>query len=242
MAGTPKNATDIASIAQNLAHVHDRIAAAAARAGRSAADVRLLAVSKTKPLELIRAAFSAGQRSFGENYVQEAVEKVALFPEADWHLIGSLQTNKAKQVVGKFSLIHSVDRARLALELAKAAEGAGVVQDVLLQVRVGDEDTKHGVEISEGEALIAQILSQRSLRLRGVMCLPPLTEEESVARGYFVTVRQAFEKWRSAAGVDRASFNELSLGTSSDYEWAILEGATMVRVGTAIFGAREPKQ
>jgi len=235
MAGTP----DTESIARNLARVQERIADAAARAGRAAADIRLIAVSKTKPIEFIKEAFAAGQRSFGENYAREAVEKAGLFPEADWHFIGSLQTNKAKQVIGKFSLIHSVDRAKLAAELAKAAEAAGLVQDVLLQVRVGEEETKHGAEISEAEELIARILEHRGLRLRGLMSLPPLTEDESVARGYFSAVRRAFERWRATTGVDRAAFTQLSLGTSSDYEWAILEGATMVRVGTAIFGARE---
>lgn len=226
-------------IARNLTRVHEKIAAAAQRAGRAVSSIRLIAVSKTKPLEFVRAALAAGQHSFGENYVQEAVEKVAGLPEADWHFIGSLQTNKAKQVVGRFSLIHSVDRIRLADELAKAAAAEGVVQDVLVQVRVGDEETKHGADIAEGAALLAHISRLSALRPRGVMALPPLSEDESVARGYFAQVRRAFEEWRSIPGIDRLAFTELSLGTSSDYEWAILEGATMVRVGTAIFGARQ---
>lgn len=221
-------------IAARLAAVNEKIERACARAGRKPGDVKLLAVSKTKPLELIQAAFAAGQRSFGENYVQEAVEKVARFPEADWHFIGSLQSNKAKQVAGRFSLIHSVDRARLADELAKAASAAGVVQDVLVQIHIGDEATKHGVTIDEAPALIECVRGHASLRLRGLMSLPPLSDDERVARGYFSEIREAFENWKKSS----QDFNELSLGTSSDYEWAILEGATMVRVGTAIFGER----
>lgn len=221
-------------IANRLAAVNEKIAGACERAGRKPGDVKLLAVSKTKPLELIREAFAAGQRSFGENYVQEAVEKVARFPGADWHFIGSLQSNKAKQVAGRFSLIHSVDRAKLADELAKAASAAGAVQDVLVQIHIGDEQTKHGVTIGEAPELVERVRSHASLRLRGLMSLPPLSDDERVARGYFSKIRDAFELWKSG---DR-HFNELSLGTSSDFEWAILEGATMVRVGTAIFGER----
>jgi pyridoxal phosphate enzyme (YggS family) len=227
-------------IENNLGHVRARIAAACARARRPKESVRLIAVSKTKPIEDVSEALQAGQTSFGENYVQELLEKQEALPQADWHYIGSLQTNKAKQIVGRCSLIHSVDRAKLALELAKAATAAGVVQDILLQVHVGDEETKSGIALADAPALIELIGGESSLCLRGVMALPPLSENEAIARGYFREVRTAFEKWRSALSPSAASvFSELSLGTSSDYEWAILEGATLVRVGTAIFGARE---
>lgn len=229
------------SIEENLNEVRSRIADACQRAGRSPQEVQLIAVSKTKPLSMIREAFQAGQKSFGENYVQEAVEKVSQFPEADWHFIGSLQTNKVKQVVGRFSLVHSVDRLKLADVLAKASDTAGVVQDILLEINVGGEESKHGVIFEEAPALIEHILSLRSLRLRGLMALPPLTEDEKTARANFARLREALVKWRSElfSGEAAERFTELSMGTSSDYEWAILEGATMVRVGTSIFGARE---
>lgn len=229
-------------IEKNLLEVRERIANAAQRAGRTPESVRLIAVSKTKPLEMIREAYSAGQRSFGENYVQEAVEKVAAFPEADWHFIGSLQTNKAKQVIGRFSLIHSMDRKKLCDELEKAAAQANVVQDVLLQVHIGEEETKHGVGLIEAPDLIAHVSTLSHLRLRGIMSLPPLTDDETLARGYFASLREGFQTWKKQLPADQAVlFTELSMGTSSDFEWAILEGATYVRVGTSIFGARESR-
>lgn len=228
------------AIAKNLAEVSERIASACQRAGRDHGAVRLIAVSKTKPIELIEEAVRAGQRSFGENYVQEALQKVAAQPSLDWHFIGSLQTNKVKQVIGRFSLIHSVDRIKLATELGKAARQMGVVQDVLMQVHVGDEATKSGVDFDEAPALIEEILREPHLRLRGIMSLPPLTEDERQGRKGFAELRMGFEKWRREclSSQQAACFTELSMGTSSDFEWAILEGATMVRVGTSIFGAR----
>lgn len=228
------------SIADNLERVHESVRRAAARAGREATSIKLIAVSKTQPIERIDEALRAGQLCFGENYVQEAVDKVRQRPQAEWHLIGSLQTNKVKQIAGKFALIHSVDRAKLAIEIDKTSAALDCVQDVLLQVHVGDEASKHGVAISQAPELLSQIQQCSNLRLRGVMALPPLSEEEAVARRYFSEVRRAFENWKNdeVSPAARPFFTELSLGTSSDYEWAILEGATMVRVGTAIFGAR----
>lgn len=229
------------SIAENLQAVNEAIARACERAGRARGDVKLVAVSKTKPLSMIAEAYRAGQLAFGENYVQEAVEKAAALPEAEWHFIGSLQTNKVKQVAGRFHLIHSVDREKLASEISKVCVHSAVVQDVLLQIHVGPEETKHGATIEEAPALIRHALSCSGLRLRGIMSLPPLTEDERVARGYFADLREAFSRWRhSEMSVEQAKyFTELSMGTSSDFEWAILEGATMVRVGTSIFGARQ---
>jgi pyridoxal phosphate enzyme (YggS family) len=230
------------SLVDNLRDVNEAIANAARASGRTANDVRLIAVSKTKPLSLIEEAFRAGQKSFGENYVQEAVEKAKALPAADWHFIGSLQTNKVKQVVGEFSLIHSVDRLKLAREISKAGEKAEVVQDILLQIHVGEEETKGGVDLEGAPKLIEEILGMKNLRLRGIMSLPPLTDDEKISRGYFSLLRESFTKWQSQfRGPEFSLFNELSMGTSSDFEWAILEGATMVRVGTMIFGAREPK-
>lgn len=228
-------------VLDNLNLVREKISNACHRAQRPPDAVKLIAVSKTKPIELICEAFQLGQRSFGENYVQEALKKVAELPQADWHLIGSLQSNKAKQVVNHFSLIHSVDRSKLAIELAKAAEAIGCVQRVLLQVHIGSEETKSGASLDEAPQMIEQILSLPHLQLCGVMSLPPLTDDERIGRGYFALLRESFEKWRreTMSPEQARSFTELSMGTSSDFEWAILEGATFVRVGTLIFGERD---
>ncbi len=225
------------SIADNLKRVENAIEKACARAGRTRDEVRLVAVSKTKPVDSILEALRAGQMIFGENYVQEGLEKSRALPGAEWHFIGSLQTNKVKQISGVFELIHSVDRLKLAQEISKVASAAGREQSLLMQVHVGDEATKHGVSFSEAPALIEAILSLPGLRLRGLMALPPLTESEFIARKAFALVRESADRWRREFGL--ADFAELSMGTSSDYAWAIQEGATLVRVGTSIFGARE---
>jgi pyridoxal phosphate enzyme (YggS family) len=225
----------MSDVADNLKRTHEQISSACARAGRRADSVRLIAVSKTKPLKAIEEALAAGQKVFGENYVQEAVEKVEHFPQAEWHFIGSLQTNKVKQVVGRFSLIESVDRLKLALEIAKVAERAGQVQDILLQIHVGDEATKQGLSFLEVPSIIEQLIELKSLRLRGIMSMPPMVEDERVGRSYFASLREACEKWRALV----PTLTELSMGTSSDFEWAIMEGATMVRLGTSVFGARK---
>lgn len=227
------------NVSDQLAIVQGKIASACSRAGRSIASVKLIAVSKTKPLALIETAVLAGQRSFGENYVQEASEKIQARPDLDWHFIGSLQSNKAKQVVGKFALVHSVDRLKLALALNLAAETAGIVQPILLQIHIGDETTKHGFSIAEMPSLLSELSLLRHLSLRGLMSLPPLEEDLAKARANFAELRHCLEQWRQfLPSESRAAFTELSMGTSSDYEAAILEGATLVRVGTEIFGAR----
>jgi pyridoxal phosphate enzyme (YggS family) len=227
------------SIAENLEKVRAEIADAAKKAGRKAQDISLLAVSKTKPIELIREAFGAGQKLFGENYVQEAKEKIDAFPGANWHLIGPLQSNKVKLIVGKVDLIHTIDREKLANEIEKVALSLGLIQDVLIQIHVGDEATKSGVSISDVPELIETVASLPHLRLRGLMALPPLFEKESDARLAFSGVRECMLKNRQMLSDSaKKSFDVLSLGTSSDFRSAILEGATLVRVGTAIFGER----
>ena len=229
------------SIENNLRLVREKIAQAASRAGRALASVQLIAVSKTKPAAAIEAAMRAGQKSFGENYVQEALEKITAFPSADWHFIGSLQSNKVKQIVGKVSLIHSVDRRKLVDEIAKVAEQNGLVQDVLIEIHIGGEESKQGLALEEAPALLEHIQTLKSLRVRGLMALPPLTEDESTARRSFGVLRESLAKWHREifSRENGQHFTELSMGTSSDFEWAILEGATLVRVGTTIFGARE---
>ncbi len=230
------------SIRSNLAEVHQIIERALVRSGRASGAVSLIAVSKTKPIEVIEEALLAGQRAFGENYVQEFVEKAALAPTAEWHFIGSLQSNKADGVVGSCRLIHSLDRPSLAVKLDALARKKNVVQDVLVQVHIGQESTKHGALSNDLDALVGQVRELKSLRLCGLMAIPPLTEVESTARGYFSELRQNFERiGQQLSQEERVIFQHLSMGTSSDFEWAVLEGATLVRVGTAIFGRREAK-
>lgn len=238
----------IESVADRIKKIQDEIANATIRAGRGLKDVELLAVSKTKPIELIREAFSAGQIKFGENYVQEAVEKAELFPEPEWHFIGSLQTNKIKFLKNHFKMIQSVGRDRLATELNKeldkirarsSTEVSFSPQDILIQVHIGDEATKQGAGFNEVPKLIEVINGCPNLRLRGLMSLPPQTDDERIGRGYFASLRNALETWKSCLPPEaRSCFDTLSMGTSHDFEWAIQEGATMIRVGTAIFGSR----
>ena len=213
-------------VAAGLAQVRGRIAAACARAGRDPGSVRLIAVSKTKPLELIREAVAAGQTRFAENYAQELREKADALPGVEWHFVGALQTNKAKMVVGRAALIHTCDRLALAQELSKRAKAAGVTQRVLLEVNVGREPQKAGVLPEEAAALLEQVRALQSLSCAGLMCIPPA---EGDPRGHFRSLRQL-------AGT--LGLPELSMGMSADYESAIEEGATLVRVGTAIFGER----
>ncbi len=214
-------------VAAGLATVRARIAEACARARRDPASVRLIAVSKTKPLELLRQALSAGQTVFGENYAQELKEKAdALGAGVEWHFIGALQTNKARVVVGRAALIHTCDRLALAQELSKRAKNAGLTQRVLLEVNVGREPQKAGVLPEDAPALLDQVRALPSLQCDGLMCIPPA---EGDPRPHFRALRELAEQLRLA---------ELSMGMSADYEAAIEEGATLVRVGTAIFGPR----
>jgi pyridoxal phosphate enzyme (YggS family) len=222
------------TIAERLALVRERIAEAALRAGRAPESVRLLAVSKTKPAELVRAAYEAGQREMGENYVQELGAKAAALSdlgELRWHMIGPLQRNKVKQVVGVAALVHTVDRVSLAEEIEKRAAAIGRVVPVLLEVNVAGEASKAGCSPEEAPALAAAVRAMPHVELRGLMTIPPDTEDREEARPYFRRLREL----RDRLGGD---LPELSMGMSHDFEIAIEEGATIVRVGTAIFGAR----
>lgn len=212
------------------------MAQAAERAGRSPDSVRLVAVSKYQPAEKVRDLFVAGQKCFGENYVQEVQAKMAALPAGiDWHFIGHLQTNKVKAVVGKFSLIHGVDSLRLAKALHQQAESLKVVQDVLVQVNLGRESQKNGI-LPEDLPELADLLS-RSLYLRwqGLMLMPPFFDDPERARPFFARLRMLAEKMRADLGLP---LPELSMGMTGDFEAAIEEGATLVRVGTRIFGER----
>ena len=223
------------AIAEGLAKVRDRISRAAEAASRDPASVKLVAVSKTKPASAIREAYAAGQRDFGENYAQELAEKAAELSDlADvrWHFIGHLQSNKAKLVSPVAHLVHTVDSAPLAKELAKRAEKAGRASlDVLVEINVGGEAQKHGAPPSALEEVIAAIDAAKPLRLRGLMTMPPHDLEGA---------RRAFEALASlqASHGGKGKLPELSMGMSDDLEVAVACGATIVRVGTAIFGAR----
>lgn len=227
------------SIAENLAQVRERIATAAAQAGRPPGEVTLIAVSKTKPPQAVAEALAAGQRIFGENRVQEALEKMAHVPaEAEWHLIGHLQRNKSRLVPGSFSAMQSLDSERLAHALEGHAAAAGLALDVFIQLNLGREATKSGVETpAELDRLVETVLGCPNLRLKGLMTLPDPALSEAETRRHFAEVRELQEKL-SAEFAPGPQFCELSMGMSHDYALAIAEGATMVRVGSAIFGER----
>ncbi len=228
---------------QGLERVHERMAVAAVRANRRPDDVKLVAVSKTHPAEIIREAIAAGVTDLGENRVQEAEGKI---PEvgrkaARWHLIGHLQSNKARRAVELFDVIHSLDSAALAQRLDRVCGEAGREElPVLIQIDLGQEATKSGAAESEVPEIIDAIRQSPRLRLMGLMTLPPYFDNPEQARPFFRRLRELRDEL-GAQGVFGDTSGELSMGMTHDFEVAIEEGATMVRVGTAIFGARESK-
>jgi hypothetical protein len=226
-------------IPERLAHIRERIADAAGRAGRSPDDVRLIAVSKTHPIEAIRAAAEAGQRDFGENKVQEALQKIAHSTDnrLKWHLIGHLQSNKARKAAAAANAIHAIDSVDLLKRVDQAASDAGHTVDVLIQVDLALEDTKFGAPVTEVPAIAHAASNCTGARLVGLMLLPPLAENPEDARPWFARLR-ALRDQLIETGVPAERLRELSMGMSHDFEVAIEEGATMVRVGTAIFGTR----
>lgn len=225
----------MSQIAWNLEEVRKRLEAAARRAGRNPAAVKLVAVSKTVDLDRIQEAVAAGQKIFGENYLQEAREKIAaLGPGVTWHLVGHLQTNKAKAAVELFQLIHSVDRLHLAQALEKAAAHQQKIQEILLQVNLAGEESKSGATPEAAPELLREIARLPHLRVLGLMIMPPFLDPEAV-RPYFRALRELRDRLRQ---LDLGPLPELSMGMSEDFEVAVEEGATLVRVGTAIFGRR----
>jgi pyridoxal phosphate enzyme (YggS family) len=229
----------VPSIAENLAALRERVAAAAAKAGRKASDVKLVAVSKGHDASALREAFEAGQRVFGENYVQELKEKARALEdiagELELHFIGGLQRNKVKDVVGIARTIHTVDRLELAIEIDKRAPHP---IDVLIEVNVGREPQKSGCDPEAASGLADEIAKKPNLRLVGWMAIPPLEAEAAANRPLFSALRELRDKNLGAHPLAK----ELSMGMSHDFEEAILQGATIVRVGTAIFGARPPRK
>ena len=219
------------------------MAVAARSAGRDPASVRLIAVSKTFPIEAVRAAYDAGQRDFGENRVQEGLQKVERSTDLSirWHLIGHLQTNKARKAAPAFAMIQSVDTVELLERLDRAADETGHVPELLIQVDLGGEATKHGAPPAEVPRLFEAAAACRAARVVGLMTLPPVPVTPEDARPWFRQLRDLRDEWQ-AAGVPAPMLRELSMGMSGDFEVAIQEGATLVRVGTAIFGSRHVEE
>ena len=224
-------------IPRRLASVRDRIANAAGRAGRNPGDVCLIAVSKTHPIDAVRAAADAGQHDFGENKVQEALQKIAQSTDIRlrWHLIGHLQSNKAKTAASAVQAIHSIDSVDLLRKVDGAASGRPI--QVLVQVDLALEETKYGAPEDRLPGIFEAAAGCTSARVAGLMLLPPLAENPEEARPWFVRLRGLRDRLRDS-GVPAEHLRELSMGMSHDFEVAIEEGATMVRVGTAIFGER----
>jgi pyridoxal phosphate enzyme (YggS family) len=226
-------------IAAGLSAVRQRLARALERAGRLPSSARLVAISKTRPAEDVRAAFDAGQHEFGENRVQEAVEKIAATADIPitWHLVGHLQSNKARRAAGAFGWVHSVDSVDLLERVDAAAAEAGRSLEVLIQVDLAGEPTKHGAPADAWLSLFEAASGCRAARVAGLMLLPPFTPDPEGARPYFRRLR-ALRDELAGRGVPPAMLRELSMGMSHDFEVAVEEGATLVRVGTAIFGER----
>jgi len=232
----------LSSIAENLARVRSRIGRAAERAGRDPAGVRLVAVSKTFPAQAAREAVEAGAAIMGENYAQEAKAKMAALADlkVEWHFIGRLQTNKAKEVVSGFGLIHSVDRLKLAqaLDRRAAERPEGSPLPVLIQINLAGEETKGGAAESEAFDLIKDMAALPNLEPRGLMVMPPFFDQPERARPFFSRLARLAREARERTGL---ALPELSMGMSGDFEVAVEEGATLVRVGSAIFGDRNKR-
>lgn len=226
-------------IAERLLAIRQRIAAAAVRSGRSPGAVRLVAVSKTFGEDAVRAAYAAGQIEFGENRVQEALAKQADTADLPlrWHLIGHIQSNKARKAAGTFACVHSVDRLELLERLDAAGRAVGTHTPLLVQVDLAHETTKAGAGVADVRALLARGRECQAVSIVGLMLLPPWSEDPEQARPWFVQLRTLRDELL-AEGVPPAQLAELSMGMSHDFEAAIEEGATMVRVGSAIFGNR----
>ena len=226
------------TIADNLASIQERISKAALRAGRNPAEIRLVAVSKTVSAENIQQAIAAGVTILGENYVQEARNKIArVGSQVAWHFIGHLQSNKARNAVDLFSMIHSVDRLSLAEALDEEANRQGKILPVLIQVNISGEESKSGIDPQETLQLLQRIAGLQHLSIQGLMTMPPWFEDPEDARPYFIALRKLREEL-SREKIPGVVLQELSMGMSGDFEVAINEGATLVRIGTAIFGPR----
>lgn len=224
---------------ENLAEVQSRVEQACKRAGRNVAEVTLIAVSKTKPVTDLQEIYNAGVRDFGENKVQEMCDKMEKMPkDINWHMIGHLQRNKVKYIVGNVALIHSVDSYRLAEEINIQAKKKGIVVPILVEVNIADETTKFGVSKEDAMELVRQIASLDALSIKGLMTIAPYVVDPEENRAYFRKIKELSVDIDNQ-NIDNVSMDILSMGMTGDFEVAIEEGATMVRVGTGIFGKRD---
>ena len=225
-------------ICENLKEVEAKIEAACKRAGRDRSEVTLIAVSKTKPVEMLEEAYGIGIREFGENKVQEMMDKYEVMPkDIHWHMIGHLQRNKVKYLMGKAALIHSVDSLRLAEEISAQSVKHEVTTDILIEVNIAGEETKFGTDREEAIALVEAAAKLPNIHSCGLMTIAPVVENSEDNRKYFQQIRQLSVDIKEK-NIDNVDMRILSMGMTGDYEVAIEEGATMVRVGTGIFGAR----
>lgn len=222
----------------NFDEVEARIQAACERTGRKREDVTLIAVSKTKPVSMLQEAYDLGNRIFGENKVQEIVDKYDALPaDISWHMIGHLQRNKVKYIIDKVTLIHSVDSLRLAETIEKEAAKKGITADILIEVNAAKEDTKFGVMPEDAAKLVSKVSTLPHIRIKGLMTIAPFVENPEENRKYFQRLRNlAVDIGENKS--DNVTMSVLSMGMTNDYEIAIEEGATMIRVGTGLFGAR----
>lgn len=225
-------------VRENLEYVEENITKACKKAGRAREEVTLIAVSKTKPVSLMRAAIDYGIKDFGENKVQELTNKMEEITEKlNWHLIGHLQRNKVKYIVDKTYLIHSVDSLRLAQQINEEAEKKNVICDILIEVNIAREDTKFGVLEEDLDALLEELKKLQFIKVKGLMTIAPFVQNPEENRVYFKKLHKIYID-RKSKNTDNISMEVLSMGMTGDYEVAIEEGATMVRVGTGIFGSR----
>lgn len=227
------------TIADRLGVIRGRVAAAASSAGRDPSSIRLVAVSKTFPIDAVREAWQAGQRDFGENRVQEALQKIGSSTDLKikWHLLGHLQTNKARKAASTFATIQSVDSVELLDKLDRAAAETGTTPELLVQVDLAGETTKFGAPPDEARRILDAASGCVAAKVTGLMTLPPAPDDPEDARPWFQRLRELRDRWQSE-GVPAAMLRELSMGMSQDFDVAVEEGATIVRVGTAIFGSR----
>jgi hypothetical protein len=227
------------TIRENMRAVEDRIAAACQEAGRKPEDVTLIAVSKTKPVEMLREAYECGCRDFGENKVQELLDKYEVMPrDIRWHMIGHLQRNKVKYIVDKVYLIHSVDSLRLAEEISKEAGKKNVCVNILVEVNVANEETKFGTTCEDAKQLVQDIAKLPNICVKGLMTIAPFVENAEKNRPFFSKLKKISVDIMGE-NIDNITMENLSMGMTGDYEVAVSEGATCVRVGTGIFGARQ---
>ncbi len=222
----------------NLKTVEENIEASCRKAARSRGEVTLIAVSKTQPVSMLKEVYDSGVREFGENKVQELLDKIDKLPgDIRWHMIGHLQRNKVKYIIDKVAMIHSVDSLRLAEEIDREAKKHGLVMDILIEVNVAEEESKFGVSVQDAPALAEEIAKLSSVRVRGLMTIAPFTERAEDNRTYFKKLKQLSVDIERK-NIDNVSMLLLSMGMTGDYTVAIEEGATYIRVGTGIFGER----